>query len=97
MQLFGKKKRLAAAAICLAASLGVAAPAFAEDITLRMPSWWFGEPGNKAWLDKAIADFEAENPGIKVDGYNLGYGGYADQMLIEMTGLQRQIEKRYKK
>ena len=86
MRLHERKGPLRAAiAMVFAASLGAAAPVFAEDITLRMPSWWFGEPGNKAWLDKAISDFESENAGIKVDGYNLGYGGYADQMLIEMS------------
>ncbi len=86
MHIIERPRHLAtAAAVCLAASLGASAPASADEITLRMPSWWFGEPGNKAWLDKAIAAFEAENPGIKIDGYNLGYGGYADQMLIEMS------------
>ena len=86
MHLLERAKRQAAtAAVCVAVILGAAAPSIAEDTVLRMPSWWFGEPGNKAWLDKAIASFEAENPGIKVDGYNLGYGGYADQMLVEMS------------
>lgn len=72
-------------AICLAIGIATAMPTSAQETTLRFPSWWFGEPGNKDWLEKAIAAFEAENPDIKIDGYNLGYGGYTDQMLLEMS------------
>ncbi|MCY4541345.1 MAG: extracellular solute-binding protein [Rhodobacteraceae bacterium] len=77
----------AATSILLALSMAVV-PAIAvkaEDITLRLPSWWFGEPGNEIWMNQVVQDFMDANPGIKVDGYNLPYGSYADQMLMEMS------------
>ena len=57
----------------------------AEETTIRLPSWWFGEPGNEVWMNKVIEAFMAENPDIKVDGYNLSYGAYADQMMLEIS------------
>ena len=79
--------RPAAAAMVVAAGtwLMPVGSANAEDITIRLPSWWFGEPGNEVWMNQVIEAFMAENPGIIVDGYNLPYGGYADQMLLEMS------------
>ena len=81
------KFRNAAAAIVVAAGTAVApvGSATADDVTIRLPSWWFGEPGNEIWMNKVIEAFMEANPGIKVDGYNLSYGGYADQMLLEMS------------
>ena len=80
---------LKAAALAVVVAAGTAlAPlgsAMAQETTIRLPSWWFGEPGNEVWMNKAIEAFMAENPDIKVDGYNLSYGGYADQMLMEMS------------
>ena len=76
---------LAAAVIAAGTALAPVGAAYAEDITLRLPSWWFGEPGNEIWMNDVIEAFMAENPGIKVDGYNLPYGSYADQMLMEMS------------
>ena len=75
----------AAAVIAAGAALAPVGAAYADDITLRLPSWWFGEPGNEIWMNDVIEAFMAENPGIKVDGYNLPYGSYADQMLMEMS------------
>ena len=74
-----------AAVIAAGTALAPVGAAYAEDITLRLPSWWFGEPGNEIWMNDVIEAFMAENPGIKVDGYNLPYGSYADQMLMEMS------------
>lgn len=69
----------------LAALLLTSATATAEEITLRLPSWWFGEPGNQIWMEKVVEEFMKENPDIKVEGYNVPYGSYADQMLLEMS------------
>ena len=79
--------RAAAVAAVVAAGTALApvSPAIAQDTTLRLPSWWFGEPGNEVWMNQVLEDFMAENPGIKVDGYNLSYGAYADQMLLEIS------------
>ena len=78
-----------AAAVALVVAAGTAlAPvnsASADETTIRLPSWWFGEPGNEVWMNKVIEAFMAANPDIKVDGYNLPYGSYADQMLMEMS------------
>ena len=80
---------LKAAALAVVVAVGTAfAPigsAIAQETTIRLPSWWFGEPGNEVWMNKVIEAFMAENPDIKVDGYNLFYGSYADQMLMEMS------------
>ena len=79
--------RNAAATAVVAAGVAISpvAGVTADEVTIRLPSWWFGEPGNEVWMNKVIEAFMAENPGIKVDGYNLSYGGYADQMLLEMS------------
>ena len=79
--------RAAAAATVVAAGMAVApvASAMAQEVTLRLPSWWFGEPGNEIWMNSVIEAFMEENPDIKVDGYNLPYGSYADQMLLEIS------------
>lgn len=68
-----------------AAMLAAAAPAAADPVTIRMPSWWFGEPSNKDWLAEAIKAFEAANPDIKIEGYNVPYAEYADQILVQMS------------
>ena len=83
------RRSLQAAAVAIVAAVAMAlAPlgsATAQETTIRLPSWWFGEPGNEVWMNKVIEAFMAENPDIKVDGYNLSYGAYADQMLTEMS------------
>lgn len=75
----------AAFIVAIGTAIGSVGSAMAEDTTIRLPSWWFGEPGNEIWMNKVLEAFMAENPGIKVDGYNLPYGSYADQMLMEMS------------
>ena len=79
--------KAAALAVVVAAltALAPAGSAIAQETTIRLPSWWFGEPGNEVWMNKVIEAFMAENPDIEVDGYNLSYGAYADQMLMEMS------------
>ena len=87
MFLFFRNLRAVIVAALVAASMATVpvSSANADEITLRLPSWWFGEPGNEVWMNSVIEAFMAENPGIKVDGYNLPYGSYADQMLMEMS------------
>jgi multiple sugar transport system substrate-binding protein len=65
--------------------LGINGAALADAVTIRMPSWWFGEPANNVWLKDAIAAFETQNPNIKIEGYNVPYDSYADQMLAEIA------------
>ena len=56
-----------------------------DPVTIRVPSWWFGEPANKDWLADVIEVFETKYPNIKVEGYNLPFGEYADTLLVEIA------------
>ena len=56
-----------------------------DPVTIRVPSWWFGEPANKDWLADVIEVFETKHPNIKVEGYNLPFGEYADTLLVEIA------------
>ena len=86
MQTIGHWQKAAAAALVAAGmALAPVGSAMGEETTLRLPSWWFGEPGNEVWMNKVIEAFMAENPDITVEGYNLSYGAYADQMMMEIS------------
>src|SRR5690349_15228110 len=64
----------AAAALALAV-LGSAAPASAEDVTIKVLNWQPGGPDYWAALVKA---FEAENPGIKVELETVPFDRYPE-------------------
>ncbi|MBT0570178.1 carbohydrate ABC transporter substrate-binding protein [Curvibacter sp. CHRR-16] len=68
----------AAAALCMSFS------AAAEDVTLRF-SWWGGGARHDATL-KAIAAFEAKNPGIKIKGEYMGFAGYQERLSTQYAG-----------
>jgi multiple sugar transport system substrate-binding protein len=53
-----------------AASMAFAAPAQADDIVLDFPSFQHDEASTSAWWRNVIADFEARNPGVKVNFSN---------------------------
>ncbi len=73
--------RLAAAALSLAA----AAPALAADpVTLRF-CWWGGGERHETTL-KAIAAFEAKNPGVKIKGEYMGFNGYQERLTTQIAG-----------
>ena len=56
-----------------------------EDVTLRMPSWWWGEPGNKEWLAKAVGEFESTHPGVTVERENVPFDDYGDKVLAQVS------------
>lgn len=71
-----------AVATFTAASLGNAwaqAPS-----TLRF-SWWGGGERHETTL-KAIAAFEAKNPGVKIKAEYMGFGGYQERLTTQIAG-----------
>ncbi|BCP54491.1 sugar ABC transporter substrate-binding protein [Kaistia sp. 32K] len=58
-------KRMMLATAVAALSVGTAAPAFAEDVTLTIESW--RNDDLPIWQEKLIPAFEAKHPGIKLN------------------------------
>jgi oligogalacturonide transport system substrate-binding protein len=78
-----RRSTLAAAGAALALSLSPLL-AQAQDATLRF-SWWGGGERHEATL-KAIAAFEAKNPGVKIKGEYMGFGGYQERLSTQIAG-----------
>jgi multiple sugar transport system substrate-binding protein len=76
-------KTLSAAAL-LAASL--VWPAAAQTTTLDFPSWQAEEPGLSNWWKELIKDYEAQNPGVKVNLYSIPFNQYVQQMTVRFAG-----------
>jgi len=72
----------------LALAAGTAAPAFAQTrtVTLDFPSWQAEEPGVSGWWKALIADFEAANPGVKVNLYSIPFTQYVQQLTVRFAG-----------
>lgn len=68
----------AAAALCLSFN------AAAQETTLRF-SWWGGGARHDATL-KAIAAFEAKNPGVKIKAEYMGFAGYSERLSTQYAG-----------
>ena len=73
-----------AAALALAGSLA-AAPAMAQT-TLDFPSWQAEEPGVSGWWKALIAEFEQQNPGVKINLYSIPFAQYVQQMTVRFAG-----------
>lgn len=57
-----------------------------EEIVLRFPHWWLGNPGGHGiWINEAIEEFEANNPGIRIDGYTIAYADYVDNLVLSIA------------
>ncbi|MGC3961820.1 MAG: ABC transporter substrate-binding protein [Rhodocyclaceae bacterium] len=68
-----------------ALSLALAAPlVWSQETTLRF-SWWGGAERHETTL-KAIAAFEAKNPGVKVKGEYMGFNGYQERLSTQIAG-----------
>lgn len=76
------KGMLAAAMLALAS---MSAPATAQ-ITLDFPSWQAEEPGVSTWWKNLIAEFEKENPGVKVNLYSIPFAQYIQQLTVRFAG-----------
>jgi oligogalacturonide transport system substrate-binding protein len=73
---------IAGAALALST---LAAPfAHAQETTLRF-SWWGGGARHEATL-KAIAAFEAKNPGVKIKAEYMGFAGYLERLSTQIAG-----------
>jgi oligogalacturonide transport system substrate-binding protein len=55
-----------------------------ETTTLRF-SWWGGGARHEATL-KAIAAFEAKNPGVKIKAEYMGFAGYLERLSTQIAG-----------
>ena len=78
-------KRRHGLAATIALACGLAAPgAFAQEQTLRF-SWWGGGERHEATL-KAIAAFEAKNPGVKIKAEYMGFQGYLERLTTQIAG-----------
>ena len=66
------------------AALASTAPVHAQDATLRF-SWWGGGERHETTL-KAIAAFEAKNPGVKIKGEYMGFNGYQERLSTQIAG-----------
>jgi len=71
----------AAAALAVALAAGSAA---AQETTLRF-SWWGGGERHEL-TNKAIAAFEAKNPGVKIKGEYMGFNGYQERLSTQVAG-----------
>jgi multiple sugar transport system substrate-binding protein len=72
-----------AAAIALAST---ALPALAQQKTLKFVSWQKDERGVGDWWAAIIKEFEAKNPGVKVEWTKVERGAYADTMTTLFAG-----------
>jgi oligogalacturonide transport system substrate-binding protein len=55
-----------------------------QETTLRF-SWWGGGARHEATL-KAIAAFEAKNPGVKIKAEYMGFAGYLERLSTQIAG-----------
>lgn len=76
--------------LSLAASLALGAvlsgPASAQTVTLDFPSWQAEEPGVSGWWKALIAEFEQQNPGVKVNLYSIPFANYIQQLTVRFAG-----------
>src|ERR1043165_1443068 len=73
-----------AAALAIAGSF-TTMPALAQT-TLDFPSWQAEEPGVSGWWKALIAEFEQQNPGVKVNFYSIPFPNYVQQMTVRFAG-----------
>jgi oligogalacturonide transport system substrate-binding protein len=67
-----------------AACLGVSAARAADERVLRF-SWWGGGARHEATL-KAIAAFQAANPGTRIKAEYMGFNGYLERLTTQIAG-----------
>lgn len=79
-------KRREFLAATAAASFVATAPARAQAVTLDFPSWQAEEPGVSTWWRALIAEFEAANPGTKINLYSIPFAQYVQQMTVRFAG-----------
>ncbi|MFC7616461.1 ABC transporter substrate-binding protein [Actinokineospora soli] len=75
---------LAAAALLAVAGCGGAPSADGGPVTLRF-TWW-GSDARHTMTQRLIEAFEAEHPGIRVEGEFTGWGDYWDKLATTVAG-----------
>lgn len=79
-------KSLSLAAIAAVALTASAVPALAQAKTLKFISWQKDERGVGEWWASVIKEFEARNPGVKIEWTKVERGAYADTMTTLFAG-----------
>ncbi len=59
--------------------------ASATSISMRFPTWMYGEAGTGDWWRATLGQFKQENPGIQVDETNVPNTQFEDKMLTELS------------
>jgi len=67
------------------AALSFAMAAGAQEASTLRFSWWGGGARHDATL-KAIAAFEAKNPGVKIKAEYMGFNGYLERLSTQYAG-----------
>ncbi len=80
-----RRIRTFTAALALAGSLA-GTPALAQTTTLDFPSWQAEEPGVSGWWKALIAEFEQQNPGVKINLYSIPFAQYVQQLTVRFAG-----------
>jgi multiple sugar transport system substrate-binding protein len=60
----------------------------AEEITLSFPNWQAEEPGFGDWWRELIAQFESENPGVKIEMEQIPAQEFTREMLVRYSSGQ---------
>lgn len=79
------KAAILGSAAAIALSFGLP-PAMAQTKTLKFVSWQKDERGVGDWWASVIKEFEAKNPGVKVEWTKVERGAYADTMTTLFAG-----------
>jgi multiple sugar transport system substrate-binding protein len=58
----------------------------AQTIVLDMPSWQATEPGTSDWWRALIAEFEAQNPGVRIEFSHEPFASYNQTMVTRFAG-----------
>jgi oligogalacturonide transport system substrate-binding protein len=79
------KRRNGLLAVAAAMVMAFAPTAQAQEPTTLRFSWWGGGARHEATL-KAIAAFEAKNPGVKIKAEYMGFAGYLERLSTQIAG-----------
>ena len=86
MLLNGLGRLLKVFALAAMVSGALVTEAFAQKTTLDFPSWQAEEPGLSDWWKGVIADFEKQNPDVKINFYMIPFPNYIQQMTVRFAG-----------
>ncbi len=76
-------KRRTFLAAALAASL--AGPVAAQTVELEFPTWQAEEPGPADFWNEAVKAFEAANPGVRINKYQIPFKDYIDRTTVRFA------------